>query len=191
MGESRTKLVQAKSRGLVRTLISEALTLHKMWEDIKDSLCLKICNSDIHTSISHFMDIQQKEKESLAAYIHCFKWEASRCKFDNDAITIRIYIKGLKNVHTLATKVYEKGRQSLADATREVEKLQASQQLTSTLLPPSLVNIMSSDDDKYFQCQETGHMACYCPCIRYFDCDDYGHVIAGCPDKILPSCITA
>ena len=39
-GESRTKLVQAKSRGLVRTLISEALTLHKTWEDIKDSLHL-------------------------------------------------------------------------------------------------------------------------------------------------------
>ena len=77
MGESRTKLVQAKSRGLVRTLISEALTLHKIWEDIKDSLCLKICNSDIHPSISHFMDIQQKEKEILAAYIHHFKREAS------------------------------------------------------------------------------------------------------------------
>ena len=73
MGESRTKLAQAKSRGLVRTLISEALTLHKTWEEIKDSLHLKICNSDIHTSISHFMDIQQKEKESLAAYVHCFK----------------------------------------------------------------------------------------------------------------------
>ena len=123
MGESRTKLAQEESWGLVRTLISEALTLHKTWEEIKDSLHLKICNSDIHTSISHFMDIQQKEKESLAAYIHHFKWEAA-------------------------------------------------QQLTSTLLPPSLVNIMYSDDDKCFQCQETGHMAHYCPCIRCFDCDD-------------------
>ena len=51
------------------------------------------------------MDIQQKEKESLAAYVHHFKWEASRCKFDNYATTIRIFIKGLKNAHTLATKV--------------------------------------------------------------------------------------
>ena len=120
-GEGRTKLVQAKSRGLVRTLISKALTLHKTWEDIKDSLHLKICNSDTHTSISHFMDIQQKEKESLAAYIYHFKREASRCKFDNDATTIRIFIKWLKNAHTLATRVYEKGPQSLADAIREVE----------------------------------------------------------------------
>ena len=48
------------------------------------------------------MDIQPKEKESLAAYIYHFKWEASRCKFENDATTIRIFIKELKNAHTLA-----------------------------------------------------------------------------------------
>ena len=72
-GESRTKIAQAKSKGLVRTLISEALTAHKNWEEIKDSLQLKISNTDIHTSISHFMDIQQTDKESLAAYLHRFK----------------------------------------------------------------------------------------------------------------------
>ena len=134
-GESRTKLAQEKSKGLVRTLIPEALTINKTWEDIKDSLHLKNYNLDIHTSISHFMEIQQKEKESLAAYIHHFKREASRCNFNYDAMTIRIFIKGLKNAHTLATRVYEKGPQSLADAIKEVEKLQAAQQLTSTLLP--------------------------------------------------------
>ena len=69
-GESRTKLAQAKSRGLVRTLISEAFTSQKTWEEIKDSLHLKISNADIHPSISHFMDIQQSDKESLAAYVH-------------------------------------------------------------------------------------------------------------------------
>ena len=72
-GESRTKLAQAKSRGLVRKLILEALTSQKTWEEIKDSLHLKISNADINTSISHFMDIQQTEKESLAAYVHQFK----------------------------------------------------------------------------------------------------------------------
>ena len=97
------------------------------------------------------MDIQQKENESLAAYVHHFKWEASRCNFDNDTATIRIFIQGLKNAYNLATKVYEKGPQSLADAIREVEKLQAVQQLTSTLLPPSSVNTMSSNDDNCFQ----------------------------------------
>ena len=72
-GKSRTKLAKAKSRGLVRTLKSEALASQKTWEEIKDSLCLKISNADIHTSISHFMDIQQSDKESLAVYIHQFK----------------------------------------------------------------------------------------------------------------------
>ena len=36
-GESRTKIAQAKSKGLVRNLISEALTAQKNWEEIKDS----------------------------------------------------------------------------------------------------------------------------------------------------------
>ena len=43
------------------------------------------------------MDIQQSEKESLAAYVHSFKQEVNRCKFNNDAATIRIFLKGLKN----------------------------------------------------------------------------------------------
>ena len=133
------------------------------------------------------MDIQQTDKESLAAYVHRFKQEANRCKFNNDTATIRIFLKGLKNAHTIATKVYEKGPQTLADTIKEVEKLQAAQQIISTLLPTSSVNTMSSDNDKHFQCQETGHMACYCPHIRCFNCDNYGHVAADCPDKIPPS----
>ena len=68
------------------------------------------------------MDIQQTDKESLAAYVHRFKWEANRCKFNNDTATIRIFLKGLKNAHTIATKVYEKGPQTLADTIKEVEK---------------------------------------------------------------------
>ena len=182
--ESRTKLAQAKSKGLIRTLISEALTSNITWEEIKDSLHPKICNSDIHMSVSCFMEIQQKEKESLAAYIHHFRREASRCKFNNDAASIRIFIKGLRNVHTLATRVYEKGPQSLVDTIREVEKLQAAQQLTATLLPSSSVNVMSSNDESSSQCQESGHMALDCPRIKCFDCDEYGHVAADCPDKI-------
>ena len=163
--KSRTKLAQVKSRGLVRTLITKALIAQKSWDEIKDSLHLKISNADIHTSISQFMDIQQTDKESLATYVHRFKWEANRCKFDNDAATIRIFLKGLKNAHTIATKVYEKGPQTLTEAIKEVEKLQAAQQITSTLLSASSVNTMSSNNDRCFQCQEIGHMACYCPHI--------------------------
>ena len=60
-GKSGTKLAQAKSKGLIRTLVPEALTSNRTWDEIKDSLHLKICNSDIHMSISHFMEIQQKK----------------------------------------------------------------------------------------------------------------------------------
>ena len=133
------------------------------------------------------MEIQQKDQESLVAYIHRFKREAERCNFNNNAATICIFIKGLKNTPTLAAHVYKKGPQTLADAIREVEKLQVAQQLTTILLPSSMVNAMSSEDDKCFQCQESGHMAHYCPNIRCFDCSEYGHVAVDCPDKIPPS----
>ena len=59
-GESRNKLAQAKSKGLIRTLLSETLTSNKTWKEIKDCPHLKICNSDIYMSVSHFMEIQQK-----------------------------------------------------------------------------------------------------------------------------------
>ena len=157
--ESRTKLAQAKSKGLTNTLITEALNSGQCWNDIKILLHLKLCNSDIHTSISCFMEIQQKEKESLAAYIHCFKGEAKRWNFTNSTVTIRIFVKGLRNAHMLGTQVYEKGPQTLPDAISEVEKLQAAQQLTATLVPSSTVNVMSHEEDHCFQCQESGHIA--------------------------------
>ena len=119
--ESRTKLAQAKSKGLTHTLITEALTLGKCWEEIKDLLCLKICNLDNHTSGSHFMDIQQRDKESLTDYIHRFQREAKRCNFTNNAAKIRIFVKGLKNTHSLAAHSYEKGPQTPADTISEVE----------------------------------------------------------------------
>ena len=82
--ESRTKLAQAKSKGLTHTLITEATISGKSWEDIKDLLQLKICNSYINTPICHFMEIKQKEKESLVAYIQHFKRETKTCNFTNN-----------------------------------------------------------------------------------------------------------
>ena len=137
------------------------------------------------------MEIQQKDKESLAAYMHRFKREAKRCNFTNNTATIWIFVKGLKNTHTLAACVYEKGPQILADAISEVEKLQAAQPLTTTLLPSSTVNVMSSEEDQCFQCQELGHIAHHCPNIRCFECEEYGHIAVDCPDRIPPSGIPA
>ena len=147
----------------------------------------KICNSDIHTSVSHFMNIQQKDKESLAAYIHRFKREAKRCNFANDAAIIRIFVKGLKNAHVFSAHTYKKGPQTLSDAITEIEKLQAAQQLTATLLPSSTVNVMSYEKGQCFQCQELGHIACHCLNIHCFECDECNHIAADCPDKIPPS----
>ena len=124
--ESRPRLAQAKSKGLIHTLIMEAFTLGKNWEENKGSLHLKICKSNIHTFVSCFMDIQQKDKESLAAYIHRFKSEAKRCNFTNNVATIRIFVKGPKNTHTLVARIYEKGPQTLTDAISEVEELPSS-----------------------------------------------------------------
>ena len=74
-------------------------------------------------------------------------------------LTIRIFIQGLKDSHTLATRIYEKGPQTLTDAISEVEKLQATEQLTATLIPSSTVNVMCNEEDHCFQCQEAGHIA--------------------------------
>ena len=109
------------------------------------------------------MEIQQTEKESLTAYIHYFKREAKRYNFTNNTATIRIFVKGLKNAHSLATCIYEKGPQTLVVAISEVEKLQVIQQLTATLIPSSTVNGMSHEEDHCIQCQESGHIACHCP----------------------------
>ena len=73
------------------------------------------------------------------------------------------------------------------DAISEVEKLQAAQQLTATLLPSSTVNVMTNEGDQCFQCQELGHIAHNCPNVCCFECNDYGHIAAACLDRIPPS----
>ena len=123
----------------------------------------------------------------MAAYIHGFKREAKRCNFTNNAATIRIFVKGLMNAHTLASHVYEKGPQTLADAISEVEKLQAAQQLAATLLPSPMVNVMSNEGDQCFQCHELGHITHHCPNVCCFECNEYGHIAVDCPDRIPPS----
>ena len=132
------------------------------------------------------METQQQEKESLAAYVCKFKREVKRCNFTNDVATIKIFIKSLMNAHSLATCIYEKGPQTLSDTISKVEKLIALQQLTATITPPSMVNMMSNNEDHCFQCQEHGHTARNCPNLRCFECDEYSHIIMDCPHRIPP-----
>ena len=82
----------------MHTLVTEAITSDKSWDDIKDLLQLKLCNADIHTYTSWFREIQQQEKESLKAYVHQFRQRLE------DTISQMmqpqtIFIKGLKNAH--------------------------------------------------------------------------------------------
>ena len=71
--ESCTHLAEAKSHGLTHTLICEARQIGKCWDKIKGILRLNCCNANIHTYTPRFMEIQQKDNETLAAYIHHFK----------------------------------------------------------------------------------------------------------------------
>ena len=87
----------------------------------------------------------------------------------------------------LAAGIYEKGPQALTDAISEVQKLQAAQQLTATLIPSSMVNIMSHEEDHCFQCQESGHIAHHCPNVCCLKCDEYCHIVMDCPHRIPPS----
>ena len=54
------------------------------------------------------MEIQQKDNETLAIYIHCFKTAAKQCAFDNYTVAIWIFVKGLMDSPTIASKIYEK-----------------------------------------------------------------------------------
>ena len=69
----------------------------------------------------------------------------------------------------------------------KVKKLQTVQQLTASLLPSCTVNVMSHEEDRCFQCQEFGLIACDCPNLCCFECHEYGHIVVDCPHWIPPS----
>ena len=96
--ESLAKFAKAKSRGLTCMLVTEVINFWEKRDEIKDLLRLKLCNANIHTYTLCFMDIQQQEKESLAAYIHQFKMETKGCSSTNDTATIRIFVEGTHTV---------------------------------------------------------------------------------------------
>ena len=107
----KPNLAKAKSRGLTHILGHEKQsTLEKSWEEIKDLLRLKLCNANIHTlhlTLSSTSNNQEKECH-LQLMSTCFKTEAKWYNFTNDAATITIFIKGLRNAHSLARMIYEK-----------------------------------------------------------------------------------
>ena len=142
--EIHTHPAEAKSHGLTHTPIHEATQTGKCWDEIKGILRLKLCNANVHTCTSCFMEIQQKDNETFATYIYHFKTAAKQCAFDNDTVAISIFVKGHQDAHINITKIYKKDPQTLAEVIRLVEKLDAAQ--LKAILTPSMVSMMSNND---------------------------------------------
>ena len=62
------------------------------------------------------MEIQQKDSETLTAYIHRFKKEVKHCDFRSHPAKIQIFLKGLINSSSIVPGVYKKGSATIEDA---------------------------------------------------------------------------
>ena len=82
------------------------------------------------------MEIQQKDSETLTAYIHRFKKEAKHCDFNSHPAKIRIFLKGLINSSRITLSVYEKGPTTIEDTIGIVEKISSAQH-SSIIFPES------------------------------------------------------
>ena len=131
------------------------------------------------------MEIQQKENETLAAYVHHFKMEAKRCDFNNDTATMCTFIKGLWDAHRVAAKLYEKDHQTLSEAIKLAVKLNIVQQITATFSSPT-VNMMSNNDS-CFVCDKKGYIGHHYPEVQCYKCNGFSHFAQDCPEKIPPS----
>ena len=112
--EDEVMVAKGKARGLARDLIKEHED--KPWPHIKEQLRNRLNNASIHTYTLRFMEVQQKDAETLTAYIHRLKKEAKHCDFNSHPAKIRIFLKGLTNSSKIAPGVYEKGPNTIEDA---------------------------------------------------------------------------
>ena len=81
------------------------------------------------------MEIQQKDNETLAAYVYYFKTAVKQCALDNDTVVICIFAKGLWDAHTTVANIYEKDPKTLFEVIRIIEKCSEAQQQIATLTP--------------------------------------------------------
>ena len=117
--EDEVVVAKEKTRGLARDLIREHES--QPWQQIKEQLRNHLNNASIHTYTSRFMEIQQKDSETLTTYIHRFKKEVRHCDFNSHPAKIRIFLKGLINSSRIMPSVYEKGPTTIEDAIGIVE----------------------------------------------------------------------
>ena len=190
--ENKVMVAKGKARGLARDLIKEHED--KPWPHIKEQLCNHLNNASIHTYTSRFIEIQQKDSETLTAYIHRFKKEAKHCNFDSHPAKIRIFLKGLINSSKIAPGVYEKGPDTIEGAISIVEKITSAQCIAASFSQNHQISMMkrgSTDHHTPSQdcsnCGQLGHPWFTWPCIVCHGCNQYGHILKHCWDRIPPS----
>ena len=143
-------------------------------------------NASIHTYTSRFMEIQQKDSETLTACIHRFKKEAKHCDFDSHPAKIRIFLKGLINSSRIAPSVYEQGPTTIEDAIGIVDKISSAQHIAASFSQNHQISMMKRGPNDHHMpnqdcsnCGQLGH--------PWFTCNQCGHIYRHCWDRIPPS----
>ena len=202
--EDEVVVAKGKARGLAQDLIKEHES--QPWHHIKEQLCNHLNNASIHTYTSRFMEIQQKDSETLTAYIHRFKKEAKHCDFDSHPAKIRIFLKGLINSSRIAPSVYEKGPTTIEDAISIVEKISSAQCIAASFLQNHQISMMKRGPNEHHtpnhhhapihhqtinqdcsNCGQLGHPWFTYPRIICDGCNQHGHIYRYCWDRIPPS----
>ena len=185
-------VTKGKARGLARDLIKEHE--NQPWPHIKEQLCNHLNNASIHTFTSRFMEIQQKDSETLTVYIHRFKKEANYCDFKSHPAKIRIFLKGLINSSKIVPGVYKKGPTTIEEAIGIVEKISSAQCIAASFSQNHQISMMkrgSTDHHAQNQdcsnCGQLGHPWFTCPHIICDGCNQRGHIYRHCWDRIPPS----
>ena len=202
--EDKVVVAKGKARGLAQELIKEHES--QPWHHIKEQLCNCLNNASIHTYTSRFMEMQQKDSETLTAYIHRFKKEAKHCDFNSHPAKIRIFLKGLINSSRIAPSVYEKGPTTIEDAISIVEKISSAQRIAVSFSQNHQLSMMKRGHNKHHapehhhasthhqpinqdcsNCGQLGHPWFTCPCIICDGCNQCGHIYRHCWERIPPS----
>ena len=194
--EDEVVVAKGKARGLAQDLIKEHE--NQPWPHIKEQLRNHLNNASIHTYTSRFMEIQQKDSETLTAYIHRFKKEAKHCDFDSHPAKIRIFLKGLINSSKIAPDVYEKGPTTIEDAIGIVKKISLAQHIAASFSQNHQISMMKRGSTDHHMpnqdcsnCGQLGHPWFTCPHIICDGCNQHGHIYRHCWDRIPPSGTTS
>ena len=187
--EDEVMVAKGKARGLARDLIKEHE--NQPWPHIKEQLRNCLNNASIHTYTSRFMEIQQKDSETLTTYIHRFKKEAKHCDFDLHPAKIRIFLKGLINSSRIAPSVYKKGPATIEDAIGIVEKISSTQCIAASFSQNHQISMMKRGPTDHHtpnqdcsNCGQLGHPWFTCVHIICDGCNQCGHIYRYCWDRI-------